>query len=167
MTSRDLPAETRKAVREVLGEYLSVHPCLCGWPQFRFWAGKEHGHGWMDEIQNSLVVAALDLPLFRLVRPAAPSYMQEDDAVCTVCGTRWSHTAFEWRMLAFQHRLVAAGAPSPGTGGFDPGLTSEWIFATSGHGPPAGDPVLALREWVSFMLGRPFDAVPRPPGAVP
>ncbi|MDM7991859.1 MAG: hypothetical protein QUS11_00930 [Candidatus Fermentibacter sp.] len=154
-------------MREVLGEYLSGHPCLCGWPQFRFWAGKEHGPGWMDEIQNRLVADALDLPLFRREPPAAPSYMQGDDAVCTACGTRWRHFEFEWRMQAFQQRLIAPGTLPSECAAFDPKLTGEWIFATAGCGPQAGDPVLALGEWVSFMLGRPFRAVPRPPGAIP
>ena len=166
MTSRKLLFETQAAVREVLGEYLSEHPCPCGWPQFRFWAGKEHGPGWMDEIQNCLVREALELPLFRREPPAAPSYMQGNDAVCTVCGTRWQHFEFEWRMLAFQQRLIAPGATPVGCMAFDPKLTGEWIFATVGFGAPAGGPVLTLGEWVSFMLGRPFRAVPRPPGPI-
>lgn len=163
MTTRDLPCETLGVVRGVLGEYLSRHPCLCGWPQFRFWAGKEQGPGWMDEIQNSLVACALGLRLFRREPPALPSYLQEDDAVCTVCGTRWRHFRYEWRMLAFQERLIPDGTASTVLQGFDHRLTGEWIFATAGYGPPVGDPVLAIRDWESFMLGRPFHTMPRAP----
>lgn len=163
--SRDLARERREAAVLVLSEYLRSHSCICTWPQFGFWAGKEQGPGWQDNLQNDLVEAALDLPFMRREPPSVPEYWLESEVVCGNCCSRWKHFRVEWRMLAFQDRLVPYGSSGPGPSSGYGHLTGDSICATLGHEPEAGRPILSTGEWMNFMLGRPFRTEPYVPDA--
>ncbi len=157
--ARDQTSERREAVDRVISEYLRSHACICAWPQFIFWAGKEHGPGWQDNIQNDLVEAALKLPYLVSSKPSVPEYCLEADVYCAECRARWKFFSEEWRMLAFQERLVLLDRkmliPSEYAG-----LTGAGIAATAGHEPEAGRRMLPIGEWIEFMLGRPFRTEP-------
>lgn len=148
-------ARRRSTVESVLGWYLSSGRCLCRWPQFVFWAGKEQGPGWQDSIQNDLVDAALRLPLFVSSKPAVPEYWLQDDVHCTACGSGWKHFSEEWRMLAYHERLVLLDPKTPMPAEYA-GLIGESIAATVGHEPADGRATLSLESWEEFMRGEPF-----------
>lgn len=154
--AQDLIRERREAVTRVLSEYLHSHACICAWPQFRFWAGKEQGPGWQDNIQNDLVEAVLDLPFIHTEPPSHPEFWLENDASCSVCGARWKHFRVEWRMLAFQDSLVPWDASEAVPAGGYGLLISGSICSTVGHEPEEGRQMLTTGEWIEFMLGRPY-----------
>jgi hypothetical protein len=126
-------------VAETLAEGVASRGCPCDWPQFAYWAGKEHPPRSMDEIQNDLVKAALRLPFFTKTKPATPEYGREADARCTRCGARWKHISIEWRMMAFHERLLR-----------DDGVPVPPLPAPPPRGPSPD-------EWAAYMRGEPTE----------
>jgi hypothetical protein len=153
--SRDFVARRRSTVESVLGWYLSSSRCPCSWPQFVFWAGKEQGPGWQDGIQNDLVSAALRLQFFVCTKPSVPEYWLQDDVHCAECGSRWKHFSEEWRMLAFQERLVLLDRKISMPAEYS-GIIGSSIAATVGHEPAEGRAMLSLEGWERFMKGEPY-----------
>ena len=148
---RQRAAEQRKIVQEVLDGYLELFECPCDWPQFVYWAGKEQGPGWQDGIQNDLVDLALELPFYKSIPPSQPEYWLSSEVVCERCGARWNYYSIEWRMLAFQKKLLRTDKVELGLDDFPPQMISESIYATVGHEPEPGIPQLSTKEWVLFM----------------
>ncbi|MCD4707850.1 MAG: hypothetical protein K8S62_08935 [Candidatus Sabulitectum sp.] len=137
------------AVELVLGEYCSQDGCPCGFRKFVFWAGKEQGPGWMDNIQNQLVDSARKLECFSKLEKYEKACWLEGAFYCKNCGTRWNYYSEEWRMLAFRKRLQIIDEDDPNKL-FDEAIGDE-IFATVGH-EPSGKKALSLEQWVEFML---------------
>lgn len=137
-------------VERVLRRYVGEHGCPCAWPQFEYWVSKPQGPGWQDSIQNELVRAALDLWFFQARRPGNPRYGLEAIVTCSKCSRTWQHFSEEWRMLAFQHRLLPVH-PSPDPAS-DVILVGANVFSTAGQEPTAARS-LTLSEWTIFMLG--------------
>lgn len=148
----------RKAVQNVLDEYLSSHECPCRWPQFVSWAGKEQGPGWQDEIQNHLVEAALRLKSFVKTPPQHQEWWLEAVLHCTKCGAEWKYYSEEWRMLAFRLRLLRTDGDRGDPAGA--GMIGECVSATAGFEPRDGTPMLSFEEWTNYMLGRPYRTAP-------
>ena len=147
------------AVKQVLDHYCSEDGCPCGFKKFVFWAGKDQGPGWMDSIQNQLVDSARELDCFSEIEDYQKEYWLEGAYYCKNCGTRWNYFSQEWRMLAFQERLLIIGGDDPNKL-FNEVIGDE-IFATAGS-EPAGKKALALDQWIEFMLGRDFRTDPHP-----
>lgn len=145
--------EQRKIVKEVLEGHLALFECPCDWPQFVYWVSKEQGPGWQDGIQNDLVEIALELPFYRSDPPSQPEYWLASEVSCEHCGARWKHYSIEWRMLAFQKKLIRTDKDDPGISEFPDLLISTSIFATVGHQPGPEIPRLTIEEWVQFMKG--------------
>ena len=61
-------------VEYVLGKYYRDKGCPCGIKQFVYWAGKQQGPGWQDNIQNQLVVSALELACFERIDDCEKSW---------------------------------------------------------------------------------------------
>jgi hypothetical protein len=146
-------AEQRKIVKDVLEGYLEIFDCPCDWPQFIYWVGKEQGPGWQDGIQNDLVEIALELPFYRSDEPSQPEYWLASEVTCERCGARWKCYSVEWRMLAFQNRLVRLDKGDLGLSEFPDLIISNSISATVGHEPGPKIPRLTTEEWVRFMKG--------------
>ncbi len=147
---REQIGNREKAVKLVLDEYCSLDGCPCGFKKFVFWAGKKQGPGWMDNIQNQLVDSARKLDCFSEIEDYEKEYWLEGVYYCKNCGTRWNYFSQEWRMLAFQERLLIIDGDDPNKL-FDEVIGDE-IFATAGS-EPAGRRVLNLEQWIEFMLG--------------
>jgi hypothetical protein len=145
-----LEAYKQKVISGVLGQYVSRNGCPCSWPQFVFWAGKDQGPGWQDNVQNILVKSALTLTCFVKSPPKVPEYALEADVTCTICGAQWKYFSLEWRMLAFQESLVRTDREIADNSQFL-GINSDDVFATAGFEPEEGTRVLSLDEWVQFM----------------
>jgi hypothetical protein len=143
-------------VERVLAVLSEGGSCPCSSPRFVYWAGKPQGPGWQDNTQNELVTAALRLPFFEASPPAVPEYWLESDVRCARCGAHWKHYCEEWRMLAFQHRLVRSDGRAPDTACHSR-LVGDDIAATAGF-EPEGLRRLTLEEWAAFMLG---ESLPR------
>ena len=152
-------ADREKVISDVLHQYVSLNGCPCSWPQFVFWAGKDQGPGWQDNTQNSLVKSALKLACFAKSPPKNPQYALEADVTCTSCGAQWKHFSVEWRMLAFQERLVRTDGHDADSSMYQ-GIIGEGVFATAGHEPEEGTRVLSLDGWVLFMKNAPFSTQP-------
>jgi hypothetical protein len=144
-------------VDRVLAALTEGGSCPCASPRFVYWAGKPQGPGWQDNIQNELVTAALRLPFFESSPPASPEYWLESEVRCTRCGAFWKHYCEEWRMMAFQHRLVRTDGFGPGNGGFE-GLIGHDVAATAGY-EPKELVRLSRDEWAGFMTGGPVRQV--------
>lgn len=141
----------------VLRRYSSNRGCPCNIKQFVYWAGKQQGPGWQDNIQNQLVESTLKLVCFEQIEDLEKSYGLEGSYVCNNCGTEWNLFSIEWRMLAFHKRLLKIGADDPGK--LYEELIGNDVFATVGH-EPDGRNTLSLEQWVSFMLGMDHKAEP-------
>lgn len=98
-------AEQKDSVRLVLYQYVETHGHPCDWPQFEYWASKQHGEG-IDGIQNDLVLAALTLDCFSKPGPDKGGLNLEERVTCKVCGRAWDHTSVESSMLAYRDRLI-------------------------------------------------------------
>ncbi|RKZ08260.1 hypothetical protein DRQ25_09525 [Candidatus Fermentibacteria bacterium] len=144
-------------VEYVLGKYYRDKGCPCGIKQFVYWAGKQQGPGWQDNIQNQLVVSALELACFERIDDCEKSWGLEGSYTCTNCGVKWNYFSLEWRMLAFHRRMVKVGADDPGRL-YDEMICDD-VAATVGH-EPDGKKALSLEQWVAFMLGRDYTAQP-------
>lgn len=142
---------TSGKVEYVLNEYCSNKGCPCSIKQFVYWAGKQQGPGWQDNIQNQLVKSSLKLVCFERIGDCEKSYGLEDSYICSNCGVKWNYFSIEWRMLAFHKRLVKVGADDPGR--LYDELIGDDVFATVGF-EPAGKNAFSLEQWVAFMLGR-------------
>lgn len=154
MNRETIPGYQRKVderVSLVLRTYCLESGCPCGRNPFVYWTGKDQGPGWQDNIQNSLVKAALSLDCFEQIATDFRTYGYEDSWLCSNCGTLWHHISIEWRMLAFHERLVMNGEPEPDH--LYPDLISDSIAATVGY-QPGGREVLSLDQWAAFMLER-------------
>lgn len=156
--------DRENAVERVLHHYCSQDGCPCGFKRFVFWAGKDQGPGWMDNIQNQLVNSACKLDCFTEIEDFQKEYWLAGEYYCKNCGTRWKHYSAEWRMLAFQERLLIIDGDDPNSL-FEEMIGGE-IFATFGS-EPAGKKSLNLEQWVEFMLGRIYKAVPHPTTPLP
>lgn len=139
----------KEKVERVLQEYCSMAGCPCGFDRFVYWAGKEQGPGWQDSIQNQLVLSAIQLDCYGRIEEFTREYWLVGEYLCGNCGTRWRHFSEEWRMLAYQERLLKAGGEDPST--MYDGVISDEIFATAGR-EPSGIRSISLSEWVDFML---------------
>ncbi len=152
--ARGLADDMRRTVSSVLSELCGSGGCPCGSARFAFWAGKEQGPGWQDNLQNALVEAALALPFFETKPPAEPEYWLEADVRCGRCGASWRLFSVEWRMMAHQKRLVpAAGVPV--LPDVPEGLMGDCIAATCGHEPSEGRPTISPGDWAVFMRNGP------------
>ena len=145
--------EIKTKVAYVLDEYSSEMGCPCSYRPFVYWAGKKQGPGWQDSIQNQLVRSALELDCFELTDDRNPSYEYKATYVCNNCETVWDYFSYEWRMLAFQERILKSGEADPDS--LYEGLIADSIFATIGY-EPHGRNTLSIDQWVAFMLGRDF-----------
>ncbi len=145
----------RIKVEYVLDKYYTDKGCPCRIKQFVYWAGKQQGPGWQDNIQNQLVESALKLACFEQIDDCEKSWGLADSYTCTNCGTKWNYFSLEWRMLAFHRRLVKVGADDPGKL-YDEMICDD-VAATVGH-EPDGRKALSLEQWVAFMLGRDYRA---------
>ncbi len=146
--------ELSSMVKGVLRRIVEDRGCPCTSERFRYWVGKEQGPGWQDNIQNLLVEAAVELPLFRQIPCEVPEYGLENLIQCDNCSMKWKYFSIEWRMLAFHKRLVPARLePLPFCG-----IRGDSIFATAGKEPASHGTVLTAGEWAEFML---FD-IPHP-----
>jgi len=146
---RDLEA-VRERVEHVLEQYRLDGGCPCAHRQFVYWAGKSQGPGWQDNVQNRLVRSALELDCFERTVSDHKEWGYSGSMLCRNCRTLWHHISLEWRMLAFHERLIRSGGTEPDC--LYPGLISNRIAATAGHGPEMKD-ALSLEEWTAFMLG--------------
>jgi len=146
---------TAGKVEQVLKQYCSDKGCPCNIKQFVYWAGKQQGPGWQDNIQNQLVESSLGLVCFEQIGDCEKSYGLKSSYICNNCGIKWNYFLIEWRMLAFHKRLVKVGADDPSR--LYEELTGNDIYATVGH-EPAGKNALSLEQWVDFMLGRSEDS---------
>ena len=144
--------EQRKIVGDVLNKYLEDNECPCDWPQFRYWVSKQQGPGWQDGIQNDLIDLALELPTFRSISPPNPEYWLEAEVHCDHCGSRWNYYSEEWRMLAFQRRLIRLDKTDDDLEKFPELMISESIYATVGKEPLSEIQRLTTEGWVKFML---------------
>ena len=145
--------DQKNVVIDVLKNYLEDNDCPCDWPQFKYWVSKQQGPGWQDGIQNDLIEAALELPVFRLVSPPKPEYWLESEVHCDQCGAKWSFFSEEWRMLAFQKRLIPIDKSDEDPEELPDIIVSESIFATVGREPLPEIQRLSTDEWVKFMKG--------------
>ncbi len=144
-------------VEYVLDKYYTDLGCPCGIKQFVYWAGKQQGPGWQDNIQNQLVRSALGLACFVKIDDCEKAWGLDSSYTCTNCGVKWNYFALEWRMLAFHRRLVKVGADDPGRL-YDEMICDD-VAATVGH-EPDGMKALSLDQWVAFMLGRDYRSEP-------
>lgn len=144
-------------VEYVLIEYCSAKGCPCDYKPFVYWAGKQQGPGWQDNIQNQLVKSALKSGCFSKINNYEKSYWLEGSYVCDNCGTEWNYFSEEWRMLAFHNRFLKIGGDDPGK--LYEELIGSDIFTSVGF-EPAGKNTLSLEQWVAFMLGRNYKAEP-------
>lgn len=142
-------SDRKEKVERVLREYCSIDGCPCGFDRFVYWAGKYHGPGWQDSIQNQLVLSAVELDCYTGVEEFTKEYWLSGEYRCGNCGTGWRHFSEEWRMLAFRERLLKVGGADP-SGMYD-GVIGDDIFATAGR-EPSGTRSISLDEWVEFML---------------
>lgn len=147
----------KNKVEYVLGKYYKDKGCPCGIRQFVYWAGKQQGPGWQDNVQNQLVVSALELACFERIDDCEKSWGLEGSYTCTNCGVKWNYFSLEWRMLAFHRRMVKVGADDPGRL-YDEMICDD-VAATVGH-EPDGMKALSLDQWVAFMLGRDYRGKP-------
>jgi hypothetical protein len=148
----------KTVVASALHKYVATNLCPCNWPQFEYWVSKPQGPGWQDEIQNTLIESLLELRNFERTQPKVPEFGLVDELHCFSCGVKWKHYSHEWRMLAFQERLIRLDKPSPDVTTFV-GFIGANIFATLGQ-EPIGAPSLTLDQWSKFMEGKTFHAVP-------
>ena len=148
---RQRAAKQRKIVQDVLNGYLELFGCPCDWPQFIYWVGKEQGPGWQDGIQNDLVDLALELPFYHAAPPSQPEYWLTSEVSCERCGARWKYYSIEWRMLAFQKKLIRLDQINKRIKDFPDLMISESIYATVGHEPDPEIPRLSTEDWVMFM----------------
>ncbi len=146
---------SRIKVEYVLDKYYTDKGCPCGIKQFVYWAGKQQGPGWQDNIQNQLVESALKLACFERIDDCEKSWGLDSSYTCSNCGAKWNYFSLEWRMLAFHKRLVKVGADDSGKL-YDEIICSD-VAATVGH-EPDGRKALSLQQWVAFMLGRDYKA---------
>ena len=146
-------AEQKRIIKKVLEDYLEIFECPCDWQHFIYWVSKEQGPGWQDGIQNDLVDCALELPFYRSNTPSQPEYWLASEVTCERCGTKWKHYSIEWRMLAFQNRLVRLDQDELDFDEFPNLMISESIYATVGHEPDPDIHRLTTSEWVQFMKG--------------
>jgi hypothetical protein len=143
-------SEQQNAVRDVLKQYADNHDCPCQRSQFEYWASKPQGPGWQDNLQNDLVLAALELSCFKGAVGAVRDHGYGRTFACTVCGREWHHSSEEWRMLAFRERLV----PSKPSVLEHIDLVSSSTFSTVGFEPQESRS-LTLDEWVKYMASGP------------
>ncbi len=139
----------------VIREYCSEKGCPCNHKQFVYWAGKQQGPGWQDNIQNQLVESVLKSDCFSKINDCEKTYCLESSYICNKCGTRWNYFLEEWRMLAYHKRLLKVGGDDPVR--LYKELIGSDIFATVGL-EPDGKNTLSLDQWVAFMLGRNYKA---------
>ena len=142
----------QQVVRGVLRELTSNGQCPCDNERFCYFAGKEHGSGWQDSVQNELVEQAVKLDTFDQRLPFEPHSCWEHDLTCRRCGTEWRFFTQEWRMLAYHHRLVKQDNRSDRDAAFA-GIISNDIFQTLGMGPPDNARRLTIKQWRDFILG--------------
>lgn len=157
---KELIERREKSVELVLKEFCSQDGCPCGFKEFVFWAGKNQGPGWMDDIQNQLVDSARKLDCFSEIEDYEKAYWLEGAYYCKNCGTRWNYFSEEWRMLAFRKRFLIIDGDDPNE--LFPEIIGAEIFATAGS-EPAGKRSLTLEQWEKFMLGNDFNTKPHPP----
>jgi hypothetical protein len=144
--------KVRNSVESVLQHYCDDKGCPCDYSSFIYWAGKTQGPSWQDNVQNQLVKSALKLPCFEKTdKMDNKDWGYQGSWFCNNCGTLWDHISIEWRMLAFQERLLRTGEEKPDS--LYPDLTSEDLAATVGHWP-IGLKALSLEQWTEFMMGR-------------
>jgi hypothetical protein len=150
---REHIARQESIISDVLGRYMASHGCPCDWPQFVYWVSKSQGPGWQDSIQNDLVEHACRLTCFQRIELRQQMYGLESQMKCLVCGKEWLFFSEEWRMLAFQKRLVPV-KPSLAAASSEV-LVDANFFATVGQEPRATRS-LSLIEWAEFMLGNSY-----------
>lgn len=138
-----------EAVDRVLKKYCSQDGCPCGSSKFQYWAGKKQGPGWQDSIQNQLVESALQLKCFTPLEDFKKAYWLEGAYYCKNCGTNWNYFSQEWRMLAFQKRLLIIDEEDPSL--LYDELIGDNIFATHGY-EPHDRKSLTMKQWEEFML---------------
>ena len=143
----------KQVVRGVLRELTSHGQCPCGNERFAYFAGKEHGSGWQDNVQNELVEQALKLDTFDVRPPAEPDHGLEQELTCRHCGSVWRFYTEEWRMLAYHHRLVKRGNVASHHAALE-GIMSNDIFQTLGMGPPESSRRMNINQWRDFVLGK-------------
>lgn len=144
-------------VEHVLRVYQETGGCPCDFRPFVYWAGKKQGPGWQDNVQNMLVRRTLELPFFEKTDRQDRKWWYEGSYFCGRCGTMWHHYSEEWRMMAYQERLLRDGEKDPD--GLYDGIIARDVAATAGHGP-LGRNSLSLEQWVEFMFGRSPSTVP-------
>ena len=156
-TIRQHLENTKNIVENVLSEYCSDEGCPCDYKPFVYWAGKQQGPGWQDNIQNQLVQSTLRLDCFSRINDCEKAYWFEGSYECSNCRTKWNYFSEEWRMLAFHKRLLKIGGDDPGK--LFEELIGNDIFASVGF-EPAGKSTLSLEQWIAFMLGRDYKTEP-------
>ncbi len=144
----------RFRVESVLQYYVDRSGCPCNYRPFIYWAGKTQGPSWQDNVQNQLVKSALELSCFeKTEKKDDRDWGYQGSWFCNNCGTMWDHISIEWRMMAYQDRLLRTGEEKPDS--LYPDLTSEDMAATAGHWP-IGLRALSLYQWVEFMMERDY-----------
>lgn len=138
-----------REVEGVLQHYVEHSGCPCSYERFIYWAGKEQGPGWQDNIQNRLVKSALKLECYEKTELEVNEWGYQGSYLCRNCGAMWMRYSMEWRMLAFHEQLLREGGPEPEE--LYSGLIGSDVAATVGH-EPDNRPSLSLQEWVNFML---------------
>jgi len=141
-------------IADVLDKYLQAHACLCAWPQFEYWVGKNRPPRSQDTIQNDLVETALNLPIYTRKPPATPAYFLEADIHCTVCGTIWQHFSEEWHMLAFHETMLRADGHRPDLSTIKSILKDKGLIFSQSE-QDLSTLRLPLDLWCEFMLADP------------
>ncbi|MBD3278677.1 MAG: hypothetical protein GF388_10280, partial [Candidatus Aegiribacteria sp.] len=79
----------KREVEGVLQKYIVASGCPCCYSPFIYWAGKEQGPGWQDNIQNRLVKSALQLDCFEKTEQDVNRYGYQGSYICSRCNSVW------------------------------------------------------------------------------
>ena len=139
-----------KVVDRVIETYLREHKCLCAWPEFEYWAGKNLTPGMNSTypIQHELIKAVCTLLIYRSDENIEHSrfYAYGFQVSCEVCERKWIKAKEEFRMLAEKDRML----PLKDT----PGLYEKFKhidFKKCGYNKEKGE-LVSLEQWAEFML---------------
>lgn len=151
--AKEIYRQQRQHVEAIFTDHVSGTGCPCDWPEFVYWAGKEHGIGQHDELQNDLVSVALSSGNFEKTAVALDFSTPADSYRCKQCASQWQHFAEEWRMGAIAQRFVRIDARAPNVSALR-GLESDRIFSTAGSEQANDTRELSIGEWTPFMSGQ-------------
>lgn len=148
--AKEFYRQQRQHVEKVFNEHAARAGCPCSWREFVYFAGKQHGQGRQDELQNDLVRVALRSGIFDQRAHDEDYSGLVCSCRCRQCGSTWQQFAVEWRMNAIALRLVRTDDQAPDVSGYK-GFESDRIFQTEGIEAPPGVRTLNLWEWSAFM----------------